>query len=214
MKSAIEKQRDYWEGRYIHDLPSGCRKEYKVEWRIINEFLPEIDDVLDIGCGDLKLWKGQELSNYVGVDISPTLIYKNKLNRPEWGFICAPAEEYIHYLSMPNVFCLNTLFHIMHTDNFNQILENLRRYATETIFISTWDSNPFIQDVTDGRYQHYHPFNPKIFEKFGFKLEKHIILVYKGKHQTIIHEGGIKEERNIENIIRESRKGYYFFKKC
>jgi hypothetical protein len=52
-----------------------------------------IDDVVDVGCGDLSLWEGRTCERYVGLDISPYVIRRNAEKRPDWAFIAWPAER-------------------------------------------------------------------------------------------------------------------------
>lgn len=180
----------YWDQRYKKDGISGrgsrgTKRAWR--WNLITKYISSIDQVIDVGCGDLEFWKGKDCSNYTGIDFSKTIIKKNNEKRPEWKFICAPAEEYIEGIKAECVFCLGVLFHIMDDDIYLQILENLCKYSTKYIVIYTWVENPFSRvnafrrkkiryvifpSNTDGHYQHFRSLDDSfyIFENHGFKL--------------------------------------------
>jgi len=64
------------------------------------------------------------------------------------------------------------IYHILDSENVRKILRNLCRYATKRILIYTMIINPFFPEVTDGKYQYYHPMEQYIplFEEMGFTL--------------------------------------------
>ena len=71
-----ENEHEYWEARYLNNGTSGpgsrdFNKEKK--WDIIKQRIPNIQDVIDVGCGDLAFWEGVECKKYVGIDISETM---------------------------------------------------------------------------------------------------------------------------------------------
>ena len=145
----VEEQ--YWEQRYFTGGTSGpgsvgVEKAWK--WSLIDQFVPVLDHVLDVGCGDLSFWEGRDCVDYVGIDISKTVIEKNLKKRPTWQFINANAAKRIDGLKKEVVFCLDVLFHIMDTKMLLKILRNLCYYSTDYIFIHTWKNNPF-----DKKYQ-------------------------------------------------------------
>lgn len=41
------------------------------KWEQILSVIPNVESVVDIGCGDLRFWEGRKCESYVGVDISP-----------------------------------------------------------------------------------------------------------------------------------------------
>lgn len=75
----------YWENRYRKGGTSGAGStgEYrKWKWGIIESYVGNVDDVLDVGCGDLSFWEGRDCPKYLGLDISPTIIEKDRQLRP------------------------------------------------------------------------------------------------------------------------------------
>lgn len=157
----------YWEIRYnlgCNSSESCAGDERDWKWKMITEFAPRITSVIDVGCGDLRFWKaGPKPGRYIGIDISRTIIERNK-GIPERNrkFICAPAEKRIDGLKAPFVFCIDLLFHIMDDDRYEAILENLCYYSSRFIFIHSWINN-FFGDrnrgpFTDGKYMTFRRF--------------------------------------------------------
>ena len=167
----------YWETRYSLGYDSGigsAGEERDWKWKTITEFAPKITSVIDVGCGDLRFWKG-DLDRYVGIDISKTIIDRNKkIPRGNFKFICAPASKRIDGLNAPFVFCVDLLFHIMDDNRYEAILENLCYYSSRFIVIHTWiincfgdrDQGPF----TDGHHETFRRFEDyfPIFDRWGF----------------------------------------------
>lgn len=188
----------YWEKHYKYGGNSGTSlmgREWL--WEHIIKY-SKMDDVIDIGCGDLFFWEGRDCNRYIGIDISPTVINENYNKRPNWRFICDSADIQQNIFS-ETVISFNFLFHILDDNTFNKILENITFYAKDTILIWTWGKNPFKEKkyrlkilfwlfskgkfyelfdlsrkeiTTDFVYQKYRDFNNYIpvFEKNGFKL--------------------------------------------
>jgi len=138
--------RDYWEQRYSKGGTSGrgsVGKSREWKWRHIHAYAGVMDDVIDVGCGDLRFWEGRDCAKYVGIDISPTILEKNIHERPQWSFILMDAQTPIKGIGARIVLCLDLLHHIMDDSSYIRILENLCTYSKEWIFIFTWAENPF-----------------------------------------------------------------------
>lgn len=74
-------QNNYWEKRYSIGGSSGkgsIGKERAWKWSIIDNYSPNIQNVIDVGCGDLSFWSNRECKDYTGIDMSETIIEKNK----------------------------------------------------------------------------------------------------------------------------------------
>lgn len=184
---------EYWETRYAKGDSSGegsVGPNRAWKWAIIEKYVSSLDDVVDIGCGDLRFWEGRDCHKYFGLDLSATVIQRNRESRPKWRFEVGHAEYRIPNLRARIVLCLDMLFHIMDDEVFVNVLENLCRYSKEWIFTYTWRRNPFLfwaiknaHNVglsrtfaylrgTDGKYQKYRTFGKYfwIFERQGFTL--------------------------------------------
>ena len=180
-------EKPWWERRYGRGGVSGpgsVGRGRAWKWDVITSHIGELDHVVDVGCGDLKFWKGRDCHDYLGIDIACNIIAKNRVKRPRWKFICANAKDRQEKVKGIIVLCLDLLFHIMDTNHFVNILENLCHYSTEWIFIYTWSINPFThgpnkekwrkmgKTVTDDKFQYYRPLRRYmgIFKKQGFRL--------------------------------------------
>jgi len=136
----------YWEQRYSSGGTSGLGSISKAKvwkWSVIEQFVPVLNHVVDVGCGDLSFWEGKECIDYVGIDISKTVIGENMKKRPKWLFIHTNSEKRINGIKKEVVFCMDVLFHIMDTKKFLKIIHNLCHYSEKYIFIHTWKNNPF-----------------------------------------------------------------------
>jgi 2-polyprenyl-3-methyl-5-hydroxy-6-metoxy-1,4-benzoquinol methylase len=188
-----------WDNRYRQGGISGegsIGKYREWKWKIIDKYFDNFDNIIDVGCGNISFWEGRDAKQYIGMDISPTIIEKNRTKRPHWTFLCNPAEKPIHKTA-DYVICFDLLFHIMDDDIYQEILQNLIEYSNNAILIYTWIRNPlndkdvkrnirgnflrkglfgkfiesFFKDLTtDYYYQTYRDFNKylKIFERKGF----------------------------------------------
>jgi len=166
---------EYWDKRYQIGGTSGYGSVGPIrdkKWSIINQFLPIVNHIIDVGCGDLSFWEGKDCNDYTGIDLSPTVIEQNRKARPKWVFKCQNASERIEGLSNCYVFCLDLLYHIMNDNEYLAIIENLCSYSKLFLFVYTLIENPYGERKTDGIYQKYRDFNLdlKTFEKNGFKL--------------------------------------------
>lgn len=153
----------YWETRYASggtsgDGSVGVLREWK--WRVIKQFAYPIDEVIDVGCGDMSFWKNEQVpTGYIGIDGSFTIIQKNKEKYPNATFYCNTAESLMS-ITAPVVFCFDMLFHIMDDGEYRAIIDNLCRYATKTLFVYTWVDNPirkfhfFVSDRDE--YERFH----------------------------------------------------------
>jgi 2-polyprenyl-3-methyl-5-hydroxy-6-metoxy-1,4-benzoquinol methylase len=190
---------EYWEKRYSRGGTSGAGSVGKTrewKWKVIDGVVGPLDSVVDVSCGDLSFWENRDCEKYVGIDISETVISLDRVRRPSWTFVCAPAENK-QDVKGKTVFCMDVLFHIMDDDKYDRILSNLVSYSTHWIVVSTWYENPLATNrlrvigalvgqgklgpavrfalsnsTTDFAYQKYRVFENynQTFEQRGFKL--------------------------------------------
>ena len=156
---------NYWDNRYKTGGTSGCGsigalRDWK--WEIIKKYNPELTSVIDIGCGDMRFWEKQSLpADYTGIDISETIIERNKKKYPQGKFKVMSSAELIEFTA-ETVFCFDVLFHIMDFDEYIKTLENCCKYSTNFIFVYTWLINPlkkwiFFETDRDSYERYYHP---------------------------------------------------------
>jgi len=140
----LSAETDFWEDRYKAGYDSG--RTYTWEWNAIDAFVPSLDDVIDVGCGDLKLWEARQLpARYVGIDLSQAIIDRNRLRWPSGQFVCAPSQEPLQIDRAPVVLCLDLLFHIMDESDYEHTVSNLGQYSSDLLFVSAWRRNPFAE---------------------------------------------------------------------
>jgi len=136
---------NYWEERYQEGGPSNTGQvveSYRWMWSVIKKYDPHPEDIIDVGCGDLTFWKGRDCLNYLGIDISPTILKKNWKERPNWKFNCQDAATPISS-SAKTVLCFNVLFHIVDDEDYLRIIENLTKATEKLLFIFTWTRDPY-----------------------------------------------------------------------
>lgn len=139
-------EHNYWESRYQSGGTSGIGsigKGKAWKWGIIDHYAPNIQSVVDVGCGDLSFWSGRKCEDYTGIDVSSTILERNKSSHPEWRFILSSSDKFLNGLKRECVFCFDLLFHIIDEDVFVNTLHNICRYSSHYIFVSTWKRNPF-----------------------------------------------------------------------
>jgi 2-polyprenyl-3-methyl-5-hydroxy-6-metoxy-1,4-benzoquinol methylase len=201
-------QSNYWENRYQRGGTSGegsIGQGRAWKWKIIESYVPDLQCVIDVGCGDLSFWSGRKCEDYTGIDISETILEKNKSSRPDWTFIRSSSDKLVEDLKRENVFCFDILFHIMDENVFQNTLHNLCQYSSKYLFIHTWKNNPlsrtgalrrvlkapdlntlkyiFLPAQTDTNYQYFRLLTNylNIFQQHGFELL--------GEHENPNHEG-------------------------
>jgi ubiquinone/menaquinone biosynthesis C-methylase UbiE len=190
-------QLNYWENRYQKGGTSGegsVEEGREWKWRIIDSYVSNLQSVVDVGCGDLRFWLGRKCRDYDGIDISNSVLERNKSSHPEWRFIHASSDKFIKGLKKKHAFCIDLLFHIMDEDSFVKTLHNVCRYSSKYVFIHTWKCNPFSRrhafkrflknpsyptlkyvifpSNTDMKYQYFRLLTDynDIFQKYGFQL--------------------------------------------
>ncbi len=136
---------EYWEARYRAGGASGAGSIGAVrawKWSAIEGHIGALNHVLDVGCGDLSFWEGRNCPRYLGIDLSETILRKNRLKRPGWSFVCADAARTLR-VHAEVVFCMDVLFHILEESRFRAIVANLCAYTDQWLFVCTWGRNPF-----------------------------------------------------------------------
>ena len=143
---------EYWEQRYAAGKTSGLQSHREWEHSIIDPYLTKLSTVLDVGCGDLAFWQDYKLPFlYTGIDISPTIITKNRKQHPDMTFICGDINT-LELQKYDIVLCLNVIYHLMQ-DDIQPLIQKIYDAGTYHIFLTNWSSEPL---TYDDRYQRHH----------------------------------------------------------
>jgi len=171
--------------RELGEVREGLLSNQRGETPPLGLILPK---VIDVGCGDLIFWDEESLrlidpwswrapeimltEEYIGIDISDTVIMRNRRLYKGCKFIASSSHVLNQGLKAPVVFCIDLLFHIMDDMAFIDTLRNLCHYSEDLIFIHTWKYNPFKGSTSDGIYQKYRSLEAyfRIFMELGFTL--------------------------------------------
>jgi hypothetical protein len=174
-----------WNDHYKKGGKSGEPEDYAISipWKknIITTYCDtKTDSFIDIGCGDLQFWSGELPTHYIGVDISPVIIHKNKLMHPENIFIASNAIIPLN-ISADVVICFDMLWHILDDDDYIDILKNIKKYSNKYIIIYTWNRNVFGDGI----------WNRLLTSLMNFKRGKG------STFKTIDNDGGYQKYRNF-----------------
>jgi hypothetical protein len=147
-------------------------KEYSdYIWSIIDKTIGKVNDVIDVGCGDLRFWGDRDCAKYIGIDASQIIIDKNKKIRPNWKFLKASSGSFI-LINAETVICANTLYHIMDDAEYDRTIANLTRWSNRWLVIIAWCKQPKTLKNKNDFYQKYRDFtatDEKILSS-GFEL--------------------------------------------
>jgi SAM-dependent methyltransferase len=131
----------YWEQRYKEGGNSGAGsygRLSKFKSDIINNIIKKynIKTILDLGCGDGNQLSYFKINNYVGYDISKTIILKNQIK-----FKYDNTKQFIYNLSILNnkkfdlVLSLDVIYHLLEEELYQEYLNNLIKYSNKYILI-------------------------------------------------------------------------------
>lgn len=145
MTSTPKSVAAYWNQLYKSGGTSGPGSIGKIrdwKWRIIRHYAGDPKEILDVGCGDLSFWDGRDCASYLGIDIAPEVLARDRLRRPSWTFIAVSAAVPLK-VRRRVVFCFDLLFHVLNDNEYFAIVDNLCAYTGEWLFVFTWEKNPF-----------------------------------------------------------------------
>lgn len=151
-------EKRFWDERYRTGLSSGKGSvgDYrKWKWNLIEKYVNIKDKcILDVGCGDLQFLKRKKFKDYFGIDISPTIIARNKKRHRKLSFAVLDATWHdLVIFQRDVVLCMDVLFHIMDDERFGILLDNLNKWTGQWLFVVSWSKNPLPYQHDD--YQYY-----------------------------------------------------------
>jgi len=165
---------DYWESRYRSGRTSGSgsyNRLAKFKSEFVNRFVSEKDvvDVLELGCGDGAQLALMQYPNYVGLDISKTIVEKCKTE-----FSNDSSKKFFHY--NPDDFdcsrhkvdlslSLDVIYHLSNDEVYRNYLNHLFAVSMRYVIIFSNSQNLYMKGVNEEA--HY-----VRFRKFDEDIEK------------------------------------------
>ena len=156
LRQKVSGSKSYWENRYKKGGTSGSGSynrlaKYKAE--IINSFVKEqkINSIIEFGCGDGNQLSLATYPNYIGLDISATIVkYCNKKFSQDFSkefhlynseFRVKNKSDFTCELSLS----LDVIFHLIEDNIFEEYMTDLFNYSSKYVIIYSSNFNS-IQD--------------------------------------------------------------------
>jgi hypothetical protein len=148
----FRSSQDYWERRYVKGGNSGAGSyggfaEFKAE--VLNHFLltNHINSVIEFGCGDGNQLSMVNYPQYIGIDISQTV-----LNRCRAKFAEDPTKTFLlsGQYSGQTAECavsLDVLYHLVEDQVFTDYMRNLFSSASRFVVLYTSNVMPYELEV-------------------------------------------------------------------
>ncbi|MEI6499213.1 MAG: class I SAM-dependent methyltransferase [bacterium] len=111
----------------------------------LKKYIQTDDRILDLGCANgylIELF--ENISNYIGVDVSDELINIAKTKYPEGNFIhIEPNQIPFPDASFDKVFCLSTIHHIPGEEERLKFMAEINRVLKPNglLILTAWDTN-------------------------------------------------------------------------
>lgn len=180
----------YWETRYASGGNSGVgsyKKFAAFKAQVINEFVRDnqINSVIDFGCGDGSQLMLAEYPQYLGLDVSATVLaqceerYHNDTGK-QFKLMSESAGE-----SAELALSLDVIYHLVEDKVFDQYMHNLFNAASR--FVVVYASNFEAPDQPDGEHVKHREFTRWIEQRQpAWQLLEHIPnkYPYKGNYKT------------------------------
>lgn len=183
-KKYFKNSSDYWDNRYKSGGNSGSGSynqlaQFKAE--IINNFVKNnnINSVVELGCGDANQLKMFNLQNYIGYDISQTIL---DLCTKEFANDNSKRFRHISNFTPQKtdlIMSLDVIYHLVEDDVFESHMQALfnSNHKYVIIYSSNYDDK---FDETKPSHVRHRKFTSWVENKAQqFRLDKHIL----NKHQ-------------------------------
>lgn len=158
------KSAEYWEQRYAKNGNSGLGSYGELaafKSRVVNSLLLKYDiqKVLDWGCGDGNQISTINFKQYVGLDVSKTIVLKcrEKFKNDKTKIFHIPSQENLDKYGggCDMTLSLDVLFHLIEDDVYQLYLDNLVKYTTKFILVYScnFDDDNFAVHVKPRSFQ-------------------------------------------------------------
>jgi trans-aconitate methyltransferase len=142
----------FWDARYREDLSlgsgAGSRGEHLERKRrmlqnLITGLRPR--SIIDVGCGDIEATRDLQFDGaYLGIDVSPYIVERNRQIRPDWSFLhgdfVALAGERAFKADL--VVCLDVLIHQHDPAVYRAFVAALLRAAAASLVVNGFSRLP------------------------------------------------------------------------
>lgn len=150
--------KSYWENRYKKGGNSGAGSynrlaEFKAE--VINTFVVsnKIDSVIEFGCGDGNQLKYFHFKNYIGIDVSETIISQCQiLYKSDSDKAFMTVGEYSNEKADLTM-SLDVIYHLVEDSIYNEYMNRL--FSASTNYVLIYSSNED-DHVNNDKYPHVH----------------------------------------------------------
>ena len=148
----------FWDTRYREDLTlgsgAGSRGEHLERKRrmlqnLITGLRPR--SIIDVGCGDIEATRDLEFDgDYLGIDVSPYIVERNRQIRPGWSFMHGDFVELAgeHAFEADLVVCLDVLIHQHDPDVYRAFVAALLRAARVSLVVNGFSRLPRDRDLS------------------------------------------------------------------
>jgi len=143
--------KSYWQKRYTEhpELGSGMGSrgefaEYKQKLikSVLDWYQPK--SILDVGCGDMKVLEGLNLSNYTGIDISDNIVSKNREKFPTLNFLSGDflqiSQQFQSLWDL--VLCFDVLIHQHNYKDYDNFVKALVDSTDKMGMIGAYENTP------------------------------------------------------------------------
>ena len=142
----------FWDERYRTNLALGSGvgsrgKFLTAKRRLLRDVITRLHprSILDVGCGDLEVTRELAYEGvYTGIDLSPFIIERNRLIRPDWNFVQADFLE-LTQAGSPHadlVLCLDVLIHQHERETYRAFLRALLDASQVALVVNGFDVLP------------------------------------------------------------------------
>lgn len=114
-----------------------------INWELRDRIKDKVEGtVLDVGCGNGNDSGRYSPDNYMGIDISSTLLKAAKKMHPNHTFLCCDASEMpFEDGQFSTAFCVSLLEHLHSIKDTRDVLKEMVRVASRKVIIS-WHKIP------------------------------------------------------------------------
>jgi len=142
----------FWDERYRTNIAlgsgAGSRGEFLRQKRdLLRHLIASLQprSILDVGCGDIEVTREIEFQgSYMGIDVSPYVITRNREIRPEWDFVEGDfiALSRSHPLQADLVLCLDVLIHQHDPDTYRAFVQQLLQASRVALVVNGFTAFP------------------------------------------------------------------------